>query len=76
MSNIGKVVVKSTNRTMVADPKYKPKPNVAISEIVGFDVSVKADRDVLLYDADSGNFVSGPIDGAGLAINTIDGGKF
>ena len=74
--SIGKVVVRSTNRTMVADPKYKPKPNVAITEITGFDVAVRADRDVLLYDADTGNFVAGPIDGAGLSISIIDGGRF
>lgn len=74
--SIGKVVVKSTNRTMVADPKYKPKPNVAITEITGLDVAVRADKDVLLYNADTGNFVAGPINGAGLAISVIDGGRF
>lgn len=74
--SIGKVVVRSTNRTMVADPKYRPKPNVAITEITGFDVAVRSDKDVLLYNADTGNFEAGPIDGAGLAISTIDGGRF
>ncbi len=61
---------------MVADPKYRPKPNVAISEITGIDITVRADRDVLLYNADTGNFEAGPIDGAGLAISIIDGGRF
>lgn len=71
---IGQVTVTSPVRTLVADPKFKPKPNVAISEIIGVDVQGQQDGYTLLYDAESESYVSSPI--GAVAITAINGGTF
>lgn len=73
---IGQVTVTSPVRTLVADPKFKPKPNVAISEIIGVDVQGQQDGYTLLYDAESDSYISSPIDTASLSITSINGGTF
>jgi hypothetical protein len=71
---IGQVTVTSPVRTLVADPKFRPKPNVAISEIVGVDVQGQQNGYTLLYDAESDNYVASPIDS--VNVRAINGGSF
>lgn len=71
---VGQVTVTSPVRTLVADPKFKPKPNVAISEIIGVDVQNQQDGFTLLYDAESDNYVASPI--TSVAVSSINGGTF
>lgn len=74
MATIGRVIISSPVRTVVADPKFRPKPNVAISEIIGVDVQNQQDGFTLLYDAESENYVSSPI--SSVTISAINGGTF
>lgn len=75
---IGRVAVQQTQRTIVADPKYKPKPNVAINEIIGVTASTRQQGDTLIYDANTDSYISGPIQLAvteGI-IDKVNGGSF
>ena len=74
MATIGRVTISSPVRTVVADPKFRPKPNVAISEIIGVDVQNQQDGYTLLYDADTETYVSSPI--TSIVVSAINGGTF
>jgi len=75
--NVGKVSVTAPVRTTIADPKYKPKPNVAIGEIIGVDVvSRQDDGDILTYNATTGNYESQQISNANVNVKNINGGYF
>lgn len=76
MANIGKVIVRPITRTTIASPNFKPKVNVAITEIQQVNVASRQDGDVLIYDGTSGEFVSSPISQVSVDIKVIDGGKF
>jgi hypothetical protein len=74
---IGKVAVRPAQRTTIADPKFKPKPNVAITEVQGVDVIThQQDGDVLTFNAVSGNYESQPLTNVNVNISTINGGAF
>lgn len=74
MATIGRVIVSSPIRTVVADPKFRPKPNVALSEIIGVDVQNQQDGFTLLYDAESDTYISSPI--SNVVVSAINGGTF
>jgi hypothetical protein len=74
--DIGRVRITPAVRTVISDPNYKPKPNVAINEISGVDVSMKTDGDVLVYQANTDTYISAPLNAATLALNNINGGSF
>jgi len=76
MATIGKVIVKSAVRTTIADPNFKPKPNVAISELADTTITAVQDGEVLTYDAVTGKFINSPINTALVDIQTINGGAF
>lgn len=74
---IGKVAVRPAQRTTVADPKFKPKPNVAINEIVGVDVATRQeDGDVLTFNATTGNYESSQLSNVNVNVSRINGGAF
>lgn len=74
---IGKVSVTSSVRTTIADPKFKPKPNVAISEVVGVDVVTRQeDGDILTYNAVTGLWESQQIQNVNVNVRNINGGYF
>lgn len=72
--NIGTVRITSPVRTVVADPKFQPKPNVAMAEIV--DVNLDGNRDgyTIIYDAETEEFVSSPF--TDVALPNVNGGSF
>lgn len=76
---IGKVSVSANPRTTIADPKFKPKPNVALTELVDVDpastVNVE-NGDVVTYDGTLQKFVIAPINQAQVEVKEINGGSF
>lgn len=73
---IGRVSVQASPRTTIADPKFKIKPNVAISEIQGVSVPAPQDGDVLAFNAISGNYESTLPTALNVNITNINGGAF
>lgn len=74
--NIGRVSVRPVNRTSISSPNFEPKLNVSIEDIQSVNVSTKTDGDVLLYDSESGEFISSPLREAQVDIKNINGGTF
>lgn len=76
MLNIGRVSVQQNLRTVIADPNFKPKPNVALVELTDTQIITPEDGDVLLYDASNSKFVASPLGEASVSIASINGGSF
>ena len=76
MADIGKVVVRPFNRTTISAPNFKPEVNVSIENIENLIVSTKLDGDVIIYNAESGEFVAAPLGEARVDIRNINGGNF
>jgi hypothetical protein len=76
MANIGKVTVRTGNRTTIASPNFEPKVNVSISDIQQINVSSRLDGDTLIYNAVTGEYESTPISAAQVDITNINGGQF
>lgn len=74
--DIGRVRITPAVRTTIADPNYKPKPNVAISELNGVNVTTRNQGDVLVYDANTDNYISSPLSTGAISITSITGGHF
>jgi len=74
--DIGRLKISSPIRTVVADPNFKSKPNVSISEIRGVNVITRSSGDVLVYNSVTDTFTSSPIDAATLSLDTVSGGTF
>lgn len=74
--DIGRLKISSPIRTVVADPNFKSKPNVSISEIRGVNVMTRSSGDVLVYNSVTDTFTSSPIDAATLSLDTVSGGTF
>lgn len=75
-NNIGKVVVRTNNRTTVSSPNFQTKANVAITDIQGANVAFRRNGDALIYDATKGEYVSSPLTAANIDLNEIRGGRF
>ena len=73
---IGKVVVRPTIRTTIADPKYKPELDVSIYDLRDVDLLTRQEGDVLLYDAATDHYKSAPIGEAPVFVPLIFGGYF
>lgn len=73
---IGKVEVQQSLRTTVADPKFKPKPNVALTELVDTNITTIEDDQVIAYDAESGKFIAKQIGDLAVQPSSINGGNF
>jgi hypothetical protein len=74
MATIGKVTITSPVRTTIADPKFRPKPNVALSELTDVSITTPEDGELISYDALSGKFKTSSI--VDIAIQNINGGQF
>jgi hypothetical protein len=74
MATIGKVTITSPVRTTIADPKFRPKPNVALSELTDVSITTPEDGELISYDALSGKFKTSSI--VDIAIGNINGGQF
>lgn len=76
MANIGKVTVTSPVRTVIADPKFKPKPNVALSELTDTNITSPQTGDVVSWDSTSQKFIVKQLDQSQITIQTVNGGSF
>lgn len=76
MPDIGKVVVRQLNRTTISSPNFEPKLNVSIEDIQSVNVSTKTDGDVLLYNSETNEYISSPLNQAQVDIKNINGGTF
>jgi hypothetical protein len=68
---IGRVSVTSAVRTTIADPKFQPKPNVALSELSDVSITLPEDGEIITYDALLGKYKT-----SSIAIGNINGGQF
>ena len=73
---IGKVEVQQTLRTTVADPKFKPKPNVALTELTDTSISTLEDGQVVTYSSTDGKFVAKNLGAITVTPEKINGGSF
>ena len=48
MATIGKVTITSPVRTTIADPKFRPKPNVALSELTDVSIVLPEDGEIVV----------------------------
>ena len=71
---IGRVSVTSAVRTTIADPKFQPKPNVALTELTDVSITLPEDGQILAYDALSEKYKTSSI--VDIAIQNINGGQF
>jgi hypothetical protein len=71
---IGRVSVTSAVRTTIADPKFQPKPNVALTELSDVSITLPEDGQILAYDALSEKYKTSSI--VDIAIQNINGGQF
>jgi hypothetical protein len=74
MATIGKVTITSPVRTTIADPRFQPKPNVALSELTDVLITTPQEGQVVAYDGISGKFKTSTL--ASITLGNIDGGKF
>jgi hypothetical protein len=74
MATIGKVTITSPVRTTIADPKFRPKPNVALTELTDVSIGSPEDGEIVAFDAVSGKYKTSSI--ADIAIGNINGGRF
>lgn len=73
---IGKVEVQQSLRTTVADPKFKPKPNVALTELVDTSITTLEDGQVVVYSVEESKFVAKSLGDIDTKISNINGGFF
>ena len=71
---IGRVTIRSTNRTTVAAPNYSPKPNVALSEITDVNTTGVQDGYTLVFNSTTNKFEASESPPA--TVVTINGGAF
>jgi len=72
-SGIGQVVVNQQTRTTVASQNFKPKPNVALTELTDLNVAGVQDKQVIQYDSATGKFIANTIS---ASVTSVNGGSF
>jgi hypothetical protein len=72
MANIVAKVTQQTRTTVVAQ-NFKPKPNVALTELTDLNVAGVQDKQVLQYDSASGKFIANTIS---ASVTSVNGGSF
>jgi hypothetical protein len=72
--SIGKVSVTSAVRTTIADSKFQPKPNVALTELTDVSITTPQEGEIVAYDGISGKFKTSTL--ASITLGNIVGGRF
>jgi len=70
------VAISSPNRTVIADPRFKPKPNVALVELSDTTLTNLEEGDVVAFDASEGKFTNQRLGDITATISNINGGNF
>ena len=74
--SIGAVTINQTTRTTIANQNFKPKPNVAMAEIVDVTTSGVEDGYAIIYSSTSGKYEAQPVSNAAIRLDVIVGGTF
>ena len=72
-TGIGQVTVTQPVRSTVVAQNFKPKPNVALTELTDTNLSGVEDKQVLQFDSATGKFIANTVTATVTAIN---GGAF
>ena len=72
MANIVAKVTQQT-RTTIAAQNFKPKPNVALTELTDLNISGVQDKQVIQYDSATGKFIANTIS---ASVTSVNGGAF
>ncbi len=73
MAVIGRVKVGQTNRTTIVSSNFKPKPNVALTELTDTNISSVQNGQVIQYNSTTGKFEANTVTATVVAVN---GGSF
>lgn len=72
-SNIGQVKLTQQTRSTIAAQNFKPKPNVALTELTDMNVVNPQNGQALIFNSASGKFEANTIVSSVVA---VDGGRF
>lgn len=75
-NRLGPVTVGATTRTTIANLNFKPKPNVALAEIIDVSTVGVEDGYALIYNSDTEKYEAQSIANAAVTITNITGGTF
>ena len=73
MAVIGKVKIGQTNRTTIVSSNFKPKPNVALTELTDTSLTGVQNGDVIQYNSATGKFEANTVTATVVSVN---GGSF
>jgi hypothetical protein len=73
MAVIGKVKIGQTNRTTIVSSNFKPKPNVALTELTDTSLTGVQDGQVIQYNSTTGKFEANTVTATVVSVN---GGSF
>ena len=73
MAIVGKVKIGQTNRTTIVSSNFKPKPNVALTELSDISISSVQDGQVIQYNSATGKFEANTVTATVVSVN---GGSF
>ena len=73
MAVIGKVKIGQTNRTTIVSSNFKPKPNVALTELTDTDITGVQNGQVIQYNSTTGKFEANTVTATVVSVN---GGSF
>ena len=72
-TNVGQVTVNQQTRSTVVSQNFKPKPNVALTELTDTNISGVQDKQVLQFDSATGKFIANTVSATVISVN---GGSF
>lgn len=72
-SGVGRVTVSQQTRTTVAAQNFKPKPNVALTELTDINVTNVQDGQVIQFDSATGKFIANTVS---ASVTFVNGGAF
>jgi hypothetical protein len=72
-TNIGQVTVNQQTRSTIVSQNFKPKPNVALTELTDINVAGVQDKQVLQFDSATGKFIANTVTASLVSVN---GGSF
>jgi hypothetical protein len=73
MAIVGKVKIGQTNRTTIVSSNFKPKPNVALTELSDISISSVQNGQVIQYNSTTGKFEANTVTATVVSVN---GGSF
>ena len=73
MAIVGKVKIGQTNRTTIVSSNFKPKLNVALTELSDISISSVQNGQVIQYNSTTGKFEANTVTATVVSVN---GGSF